>query len=67
VNLTPIDYTCDTHKQPLTELVHEQLEPVIVASFARSTPRPFRVIVTCPGDGAQGSSHQIACSGTMGA
>lgn len=66
MNLTPSDYECDAHKKSLTLLVEEQLETVVVAAFAPRQGRAFRVIVTCPGDGTAGTSHDVACSGTVG-
>ena len=69
--LDPDTYVCPEHQADLTTQVREALEddgpPLAYKRPALgrggSGPRPFRVIVTCPG--APGSAeHPLACAGT---
>lgn len=69
MNLNPSDYTCPDHGVDLTGQVEEALEedgpPVAYWRLSLSRlpgPRPFEVIVTCPGTGA--GAHQLTCTGT---
>jgi hypothetical protein len=59
---TPDSFRCAEHDQDLTELVHEELEPQIPATFRPKKPKEFRVIVTCPGAGTE---HPVAFTGTV--
>jgi len=59
---TPGSFRCTEHDQDLTELVHEELDLQIPATFHPKKPKEFRVIVTCPGSGTE---HQVACTGTV--
>ena len=68
MTLDPVSYVCAEHNADLTVLVTDALDddvpPVAFLSiFKRQTgPRPFRVIVTCPGQAGTGS-HQLTCEG----
>jgi len=61
---TPDRFRCTEHDQDLTELVHEELELQIPATFRPKKPKEFRVIVTCLGSGAT-TEHSVACTGTV--
>jgi hypothetical protein len=73
LKLEPGQYPCATHPNvDLTELVREKLDDGSDVAFApralrlagRSSGKGFRVVVTCPGDGADKESrHQQACQG----
>lgn len=60
MRLTPATFACPTHHVDLTPRVIEALEdegpPVAYGD------RPFRVPVTCPGDGTS-AAHPLVCSG----
>ena len=70
--LDPDTYVCPEHQADLTTQVQEALEddgPPLAYKRpplfrrGRAGPRPFRVIVTCPG-AAGSAAHQLACAGT---
>ena len=70
--LDPGRYECPEHHADLTGLVEEALEDQDTP-FAYRRPllgrqapadRPFRVIVTCPGDGGA-APHPLTCTGTQ--
>ena len=61
---TPGSFQCTEDDQDLTELVHEELDLQIPATFRPKKPKEFRVIVTCPGSGT-GTEHPVACIGTV--
>ncbi len=70
--LDPDTYLCPEHQADLTPQVREALEDDDTPrAYKRPTPlgrggpgpRPFRVIVTCPGT-AGSAAHQLACAGT---
>lgn len=68
MTLDPVSYVCTAHNADLTALVTEALDdeapPLAYFSLRKTTgPRPFQVIVTCPGAGGAGA-HQLTCSGT---
>ena len=68
MTLDPSTYACPEHHTDLTELVAEALEdggpPVAYFRLRKAAaPRPFQVIVTCPGANGAGA-HQLTCSGT---
>ena len=62
MNLDPDRYICPEHQADLTALVKEALEGERPVTFQPNKPRPFRVIVDCPGSGGTGS-HELACQG----
>jgi hypothetical protein len=72
VTLDPGRYECPEHHVDLTGQVTEALEldspPVIYKSplfgGRRPGPRPFQVIVTCPGADGSGD-HPLTCTGTQ--
>jgi len=63
--LDPSTFECPEHHIDLTHLVADELEDegLPVAYFRRQGPRPFEVLVTCPGTGGA-SAHDLKCSGT---
>jgi hypothetical protein len=63
MELTPASYRCAEHDHDLTRSVEEQLEERVPVAYARDTarPRPFEVIVTCPGEA---TSHRLRFRGT---
>ena len=70
--LDPDTYVCPEHQADLTAQVREALEddgtPIAYQRSSllrrgRPGPRPFRVIVTCPG-AAGSAAHQLSCGGT---
>jgi hypothetical protein len=73
VTLDPGRYECPEHHVDLTDLVTEALAeefdmPAVayrgrLFSGRRTGPRPFRVIVTCPGADGSGE-HPLTCAGT---
>ena len=69
VQLTPASYECRTHHVDLTEAVKERLEEEIDLVYrprtlgTRSSSRPFKVIVTCPGEDTD-STHAVTCTGS---
>jgi len=72
MTLDPDRYECPDHHTDLTSLVEEALEdPGVPVAFRNpfgrrhvSSPRPFQVIVTCPGKGGSGA-HALTCTGTQ--
>lgn len=61
--ITPSQFHCHDHPQhDLTELVKEELELQTPAAFSARGLKNFRVIVACPG---AGTSHEVACAGTV--
>jgi len=68
MTLDPLSYQCPEHHTDLTPLVTEALDddapPVAFFGLRRkpSGPRPFQVIVTCPGAGGA-AAHQLTCAG----
>lgn len=66
MELLPVRYECPTHQVELTDLVVEVLgedEPAPVAYRRLRRWAPFRVVVTCPGDGPAAAAHSVTCSG----
>lgn len=79
MKLDPERYVCPDHKIDLTEQVADALDdlspPVAYlgpfSAARRSRPRPFQVVVTCPGAGSAGGAgsvggageHQLTCAG----
>ena len=73
MKLDPADYTCPDHHADLTSQVRDALEedggpPVAyrrgLLPGKKSGPRPFQVIVTCPGPAGSSQPYQLACAGT---
>jgi hypothetical protein len=69
VILDPSTYQCPEHLTNLTDLVTEALEDEglpVAYSFLRKVknPRPFEVIVTCPGVNGAGE-HELTCTGNQ--
>lgn len=70
MTLDPGNYTCPDHHTDLTGQVRDALDqdgpPVAyrrgLLPGTKAGPRPFEVIVTCPGAGGQ--PHQLTCAGT---
>ena len=63
LNLDPPTYPCPTHTgQDLTPQVRELLEEQAVPVAFGKKPRPFEVLVSCPG-AAAGEAHELACRG----
>lgn len=70
--LDPGRYECPEHHADLTGLVEEALEDQDTPFAYRRPllgrqapgPRPFRVIVTCPGTG-DAIPHPLTCTGTQ--
>jgi hypothetical protein len=67
--LEPISYSCPTHQTDVTTLVKDALDdddapPVAFWGLGKKMtgPRPFQVIVTCPGASGTGA-HQLTCTG----
>lgn len=72
MKLDPAEYTCPDHRIDLTGLVRDALDEDDGTPRAyrrgllpgrKAGPRPFEVIVTCPGS-IGGQSHQLSCVGT---
>ena len=72
--LDPNRYECPDHHADLTGLVQEALEeegpPVAYPRPPHSRqaprPRPFQVVVTCPGTGTgDAKPHSLICIGTQ--
>jgi hypothetical protein len=63
--LDPSRYQCPDHGTDLTSQVELALEETgpPVAYRKPAGPRPFQVIVTCPGASGTGP-HSLTCSGT---
>ncbi len=64
MTLNPDRYECPDHHTDLTGLVEEALERPGPAGRLPARPRPFQVIVTCPGTGGAGP-HPLTCTGTQ--
>lgn len=67
MNLNPPSYAGQDHGQDLTSLVAEALEDVgppvaFPGRIGRRGPRPFEVIVACPGTGPN-TAHKLAFTG----
>jgi hypothetical protein len=60
VQLTPATFTCPTHHVDLTPQVVEALKEI--PPPVAYGDRPFRVPVTCRGDGTA-AAHALVCSG----
>jgi hypothetical protein len=67
--LDPTSYSCPEHHTDLTAQVAEALDDdappfAYVSVFRRKPagPRPFQVIVTCPGASGSGA-HELTCAG----
>jgi hypothetical protein len=72
MKLDPAEYDCPDHHNDLTGQVLDALDGDDGTPLAyrrgllpgtRPGPRPFQVLVTCPG-GAGGGQHELACAGT---
>jgi hypothetical protein len=69
MELSPGRYMCRKHGLDLTEKVKESLQSEVVVGYGfrairhRSSGRPFRVIVECPG--TKGDSHSLAFEGKV--
>lgn len=71
MTIDPERYECPDHKVDLTEQVSDKVEdtagpPVAYLGLPgsrRAKPRPFQVIVTCPGKDGTGE-HSLTCTGT---
>ena len=61
--LNPDRYECPEHHTDLTGLVQEAVGELGPPVAYRPGPRPFQVIVTCPGTGSTGA-HPLTCTGT---
>jgi hypothetical protein len=73
MNLDPVEYTCPDHHTDLSDQVRDALEegdgPPVAYQRRRllgraAGPRPFQVIITCPGGAGGSGTHQLACAGT---
>jgi hypothetical protein len=62
MELAPTEYRCPDHGDDLTDEVRRELSEQIPAAFGSGKPRPFKVIVECPGGGA---AHELLFTGTM--
>jgi hypothetical protein len=68
MTLDPLKYECPEHQADLTPLVTEALDddapPVAFWGLRKKPagPRPFQVIVTCPGSGGA-TAHQLTFAG----
>jgi hypothetical protein len=60
MELSPTRYECTEDGQDLTTLVHDEVTAEIPLAYRRDQPRPFRVVVNCPGDGRP---HEVAVTG----
>jgi hypothetical protein len=72
IHTDPAAFTCLSHRLDLTsqvkDLLEEKVGPPVVFDprrFLSRGPRkePFEVVVSCPGDGTPGSTHEQACEG----
>jgi hypothetical protein len=63
MQLNPSRYECPDDHTDVTGLVDEQVEIIGPPVAYRPGPRPFQVIVTCPG-GHRGTPHPLTCTGT---
>jgi hypothetical protein len=64
MTLDPDRYECPDHHIDITGLVQEALEELGPPVAYRPGPRPFQVIVTCPGTSGAGA-HPLTCTGTQ--
>jgi hypothetical protein len=73
MKLDPAEYACPDHHADLTSQVRDALDEDDGTPLAyrrgllpgkKSGPRPFQVIVTCPGPAGGGQPHELACAGT---
>jgi hypothetical protein len=64
MTLDPDGFECPDHHTDLTGLVEEALDELGPPVAYRSGPRPFQVIVTCPGTGGT-EAHPLTCTGTQ--
>jgi hypothetical protein len=62
MTLDPERYECPEHHTDLTGLVEEAVEFLGPPVAFRPGPRPFQVIVTCPGGDT--GAHSLTCTGT---
>lgn len=62
MTLDPERYECPEHHTDLTGLVEEAVEYLGPPVAFRPGPRPFQVIVTCPGGDT--GAHSLTCTGT---
>ncbi len=61
MTLDPERYECPEHHTDLTGLVEEAVEFLGPPVAFRPGPRPFQVIVTCPGGDT--GAHSLTCTG----
>ena len=64
MTLDPDRYECPDHRLDITGLVQEALEELGPPVAYRPGPRPFQVIVTCPGASDTGA-HPLTCTGNQ--
>jgi hypothetical protein len=64
MTLNPDRYECPDHHTDLTDQVEQALEELGPPVAYRPGPRPFQVIVTCPGNSPT-RSHPLTCTGTQ--
>jgi hypothetical protein len=66
MTLNPDRYECPGHHADLTALVEEAVDEQgpPIAYRRPPGPRPFQVIVTCPGADGTGA-HSLTCTGTQ--
>ena len=63
MTVDPDRYECPDHDTDLTGLVEQAVDELGPPVAYRPDPRPFQVIVTCPGTGGTGA-HPLTCTGT---
>lgn len=66
MQLDPERYTCPDHHVDITGLVSDALAdhgPPVAYQRRPGEPRPFQVIVACPGKYGSGE-HSLTCTGT---
>jgi hypothetical protein len=74
MKLDPAEYSCPDHHIDLTGQVTDALDeeddrppvayPIWPLKGKPAGPRPFEVLVTCPGAPGRPQPHQLACTGT---
>jgi hypothetical protein len=67
MTLEPDRYECPDHHADLTGQIEDALTdegPPVAFRPPPRGPRPFQVIVTCPGTSSAGA-HQLTCTGTL--
>jgi hypothetical protein len=66
MTLNPDRYECPEHHTDLTGLVEQAVDELgpAVAYRRAPGPKPFQVIVTCPGASGAGP-HPLTCTGTQ--